>query len=296
MRVSANMRAEKLPGHRIHASTRRNALPLPALSLCPISPLPLCFAPRVFSLFPLQVYDESGQKLLHSYKHVKSGGGILNLKEQHLRGIACDGKETLYIGQGNGDLLVFQLTKAKLTLVKSVSDAHEEASANGGGISALVYATKESVLVSGDDYGNIVFWSGVGADVAHQKTTRIGGAGSPVNLLAYGHGHVIGAFASGHLRLYDPTSRQLTVEIGAHTRAINGLDVHATRPLVLAAGEDTFASVWQLPTAAAPNVAHLSAESPVLGLLTGARFGGANQELILTTSYDNRAIAIMHTP
>lgn len=230
--------------------------------------------------------------MLHSYKHSK----VTTLKDQHLRGIAFDGKETLFVGQGTGELLVFSLTKAKLALVKSINEVHVESSSHSGGISALCYCAKESTLVSGDDYGNIVFWSGAGADISPSRITRLDGANSPVNCLAYGHGHLAAAFTSGHIRLYDVTKKQITVEIAAHTRAINGVDIHPTKPYVMAASEDTFISVWQLPTAANPQVKHLMAESPVLGLLTGARFGGANQELIVNTTYDSRALAIMHTP
>lgn len=233
--------------------------------------------------------------MLHSYKHSKSSGS-LTLKEQNLRGIAFDGKETLFIGQGSGELLVFQLTKSKFALVKSVSGVHTESSATSGGISALTYSVRDSTLVSGDDHGNIVFWSGVGPDVAAAKTVKVDGRGSPASLLTTGHGIVAAAFASGHIRLYDAARKEITVEIGAHTRAINGLDIHLTKPYLLAAGEDTYATVWQLPTPANPSVKHIMAETPVLGLLTGARFGGANQELIVTTTYDNRSLALMHTP
>lgn len=244
-----------------------------------------------------QIFDDNGQKLLHSYRHPGRGGASVPLKELHLRGIAFDGKETLYVGQGNGHLMVLSLTKAKLTYVKSIPDVHVETSATSGGISALVWVAKEAMLVSGDDYGNLVFWSGAGPELAAAKVTRLDGKGSPVNLLAAGQGHVVAAFASGHLRVYDPSKKVCTVEIGAHTRSINGLDLHRTRPLVMAASEDTFVSVWNLPTPAnGGQVQHLMSESPVLGLLTGGCFGGANQELIVTTTYDNRSLALMHTP
>jgi WD40 repeat protein len=246
---------------------------------------------------PCQVYDESGQKLLHSYKHSRSSGGALTLKEQHLRGIAFDGKETLYVGQGSGELLVLSLTKSKLSLVRSIPEVHLESSPSSGGISALLYVQKDNVLVSGDDHGNIVFWSGSGPDVSGSKSTRLSGSGSPVNLLAHGQGHLAAAFASGHVRLYDVGKKVATVEIASHTRSINALTIHRTRPLLLSASEDTFVSVWQLPTAATGGqVKHLMAESPVLGLLTGCVFGGANQELIVTTTYDNRSLALLHTP
>jgi len=245
------------------------------------------------------VFDESGQKLLHSYKHVKSGG-VPSLKEQHLRGVCCDGKEGLYVGTGSGEILLLQITKTKMTLNKVIpasADGHLESAGSGqGGVSALAYSVAHSTLVSADDWGNVLFWAGSGDSFGTKPVARIAGQGSPANCLAQGHGVLAAAFASGHVRLYDIAKRQITVEIAAHTSSINALDIHATRPLLLAASEDTFVSVWSLPTDAAPSIKSLMVESPALGLLTGCRFGGANQELIITTIYDSRALAIMHTP
>jgi len=240
--------------------------------------------------------DENGTKLLHSYKHNKSTS-----KELHLRGIASDGKDGLYVGTGTGDILVFQVTKSKMALTKTIS--HAQVASEGGntsaGVSALVYAQPHSSLVSGDDYGNIVFWAGAGDALNPSKTVRIAGVGAPVNLLSFAHGWCVSATACGHIRMYDVAARSLAVEIAAHTRAINALDIHPTRPMLLAGSEDTFVSCWSLPSPpgdGSVQVRHLMSEVPSLGLLTGCRFGGAHHELILTTVYDSRSIAIMHTP
>lgn len=269
----------------------------------------------------IYIYDaETGQKLLHTYKHTKSsasgggsalsaavGGGTpsasLSLKDQHLRGIATDHKDTLYIGTQSGEILVFSLTKAKFALVKTLSAQGAEAHGEWG-VSALVYSVPHATLISGDENGSLCFWSGVGDAVSAAKMVRIeGGGGSvtkvgaPVNCLALGPGALLAAaFTSGHIRLYDLARRQITHEICAHTRAINALDIHPSKPLLLAASEDTFVSCWSLPSSATPQIKQLMAESPALGLLTGCRFGGANSELIVTTIYDSRSLALMHTP
>jgi len=249
------------------------------------------------------LFDESGQKLLHSYKHTKSGSGApASLKELHLRGIATDGKEALFVGCGNGDILVFAVSKAKMTLSKIVpasAEGHQDSAAaaqGSGGVSALTYASGANVLVSGDDWGHLCFWPAVGGDVPAKPAARVEGKGAPVNVLVSGHGLVAAGLASGHIRLLDPVRKGLAVEVAAHTRAINALDMHPSKPLLLSAAEDTFVTVWSLPTAANPQVKNLSAESPALGLLTGARFGGQNHELIVTTIYDSRSLALMHTP
>jgi WD40 repeat protein len=253
------------------------------------------------------LYDESGQKLLHSYKYSKPSGAPPSLKDNHLRGIGHDGKEWLYIGNGSGEIISLHVTKTKITLGKIVpppstvsTEGQPEGSGQltGAGISSLSYSSQHSVLASGDDWGNIFFWS-VNSDnpIGTIKPIRaFEGKGIPVNCLGSGHGFLAAGYASGHLRLFDLSKKCISVEIVAHTRAINAIDVHANKPIVLAAAEDTFVSVWSLPSSSSPQVKNLSSESPVLGLITGCRFGGTNQELIITATYDSRALAIMHTP
>jgi WD40 repeat protein len=255
-----------------------------------------------------QIFDESGLKLLHTYKHAHAGGTPLTLKELHLRGIASDGKELLYIGSGSGDLLIFIISKAKLALLRMVQDVHIESHQQGGGISALAFSQQHNILISGDDWGNVIFWTGLGdmnisaaAQAAQGKqTVKLVGIGAPVNIFAVGigaHFNTLAAgFASGHIRLYDIGKKSIVAEIGAHTRSINALEMHASRPLLIAAGEDTFVSGWTIPTPADATIKSVLCESPVLGLLTGARFAGSNQELIATTVYDSRSIALLHTP
>ena len=41
--------------------------------------------------------------------------------------------------------------------------------------------------------------------------------------------------------------KELMVEVAAHTRCINAIDIHAHQPLVVTVGEDTFVNVWSLP-------------------------------------------------
>lgn len=250
------------------------------------------------------IYDDVGQKLLHSYKHTRPNGIALNLKEQHFRGIVTNGKEYLYIGTGGGEILVFNLTKTKFSLVKTVQSTPEGHGEIGGGISTLAYAaTPNPTLISGDDWGQVLFWnlSGGGDTIstAAGKVTKLSGKGSPVTSLSYGQGFLAAGFGSGHIRLYDLarlSTGALVVEIGAHTRSINSVQIHPSRPLMISAGEDTFVTCWSLPTASGGQIRNLMAESPALGLLTGCTFGGTNQELIVTTIYDSRALALMHTP
>jgi len=136
----------------------------------------------------------------------------------------------------------------------------------------------------------------------------------------------------------------LQVEIAAHARSISAIDIHPTLPMVCllppirlvirlrqvaACSEDTFLSVWSLPTSSnsqvcslpslgfsqplSVQVKNLSLVSTNTSLLTGVRFCGkdrsliavrsdlvsrsaANRRICLHSAYDSRFIAVVPAP
>lgn len=237
----------------------------------------------------VHIYEENGQKCLGSYKVDKKAPTV---KDQYFRGIASDGRDTLYVGVGTGEVYqltvpagssassAFQLTLAGTLAVSSSSSDH--------GISAV--ACVGTKVITGDDKGNVNFWEG------SKCVKTINGVGSPVTVLRVGHGYAVGAFASGHLRYYSLSNNCLAIEITAHTRSISAVDIHKDKPLVVCASEDTFISVWTLPSSKDAHVRHILTESPAAGLLAGVKFTAENQKFIVTTVYDSRALHLLHTP
>jgi WD40 repeat protein len=66
-----------------------------------------------------------------------------------------------------------------------------------------------------------------------------------VTSLAIGYGFLAAGYASGHIRLFNLESKTLAVEITAHSRAINAIDLHPTLPLVKPFSyEQSFQLLW----------------------------------------------------
>ena len=239
----------------------------------------------------LHVLDEQGEKVLHSHKLQKSQVA-LSAKDAHIRGVAHDGKENIYVASGSGDVLLFQLTAAKLSLNKKVATSFSRA------LWAVHYSAALGVLVVGDDAGNVsVFSAAVGSDDV-KKAWEVKGSGSPITSIASGHGLIVTADVTGKLRVYNASSDKhgLAVEISAHGRTINAIDIHPTLPLVVAASEDTYISAWTLPTTAQPVVRNVVMVSPAPGLWTGVRFSGKNAESVVATCYDSKSLFNFPTP
>lgn len=54
----------------------------------------------------------------------------------------------------------------------------------------------------------------------------------PGTSIQIGHGLVVAAFSTGHLRIYSLSKQSLIVEIAAHARSISAIDIHPKEPLV----------------------------------------------------------------
>ena len=237
----------------------------------------------------LHVLDESGDKVLHSHKLQKSQVA-LSAKDAHIRGVAHDGQQNVYLASGSGDVLLFQLTAAKLSLSKKVATSFSRA------LWAIHYSAALSSLVVGDDAGNLTVFSAPAGSEDVKKSWEVKGSGSPITSIASGHGLIVTADVTGKVRVYSADKRSLAVEISAHARTINAIDVHPTQPLVAAASEDAFISVWTLPTPAQPVVRNVVMTSPAPGLWTGVRFSGKNSESVVATCYDSKSLFNFPTP
>ncbi|CAM9886005.1 unnamed protein product, partial [Chrysoparadoxa australica] len=86
---------------------------------------------------------------------------------------------------------------------------------------------------------------------------------------------VAAAYGSGHVRLYNAPIHELTVEIAAHGRICNSIDLHPTKPLLVSAGEDCRVNVWSLPDndgSGRPEIGLVYSDELPNALITGARF------------------------
>jgi len=203
----------------------------------------------------VHIYDDSGQKLLHFHKLQKSQVA-LGVREAHLRGIANDSNH-LFIGSGSGEILMFSISSKKFTLTKKIQ-AHKEMISS---IECTFASTnsdekdkekekdtkekekekeKEVILVTADEAGAVIFWSVDQKEDGLTKIKEHTGEGYPCVSMCKGHGYVVCSFSNGLLRFYDLNSKKLKVEISAHARSINAIDIHPTKPMVVAVSEDSY--------------------------------------------------------
>jgi WD40 repeat protein len=235
----------------------------------------------------MHVYDSDGQKLIHFHKLAKSSDLS---KEAQLRGIAHDGGAYVTVGSGTGELLVFNITQKKLALTRKLA-GHKD------GITDIDFNIKENLLASADETGTIMLWNTKEAkEGAYTKIAEFKGTGDPCWSVQIGHGYVIGGYSTGHIRMFSIEKKQLAVEIAAHARTVNAVDIHPTIPMVIACSEDSFLSAWSIPASKGAPVKNLSMVSTNSSLLTGCRFCGKDKSLVAVTAYDSRFIAVLPAP
>jgi len=182
------------------------------------------------------LWDYHREKLSCKYSLVdeKSAG-----RTDFFRGIAAvSGK--LCVGCSTGIILVLEESHGSLNLVTRL-EASEKASSS---ISAL-FGGKTDTLLSGDSNGNVSVWNGT--SLAEETTFASRGSGSPC-MSVVGRGQiVIGAFASGHIRIFSRTTERIVAEIAAHARCITGLALHPTKGIYASVGEDAVLNVFAIP-------------------------------------------------
>jgi len=206
-----------------------------------------------------------------------------------LRGIAGFGS-TLFIGCGTGDILLFTVNARSMTLVKKIS--HHQ-----GPIMALDVNDVDgiTVLASADQLGSVVLCEVRNDKVNKIQTFKNDGPTPGCTSVCIGHGFCVAAFVSGHIRMYNIKKKQIQVEISAHTRCINGLDIHPTKHIVAAVSEDTFITVWTLPVKET-KIKKLVCMSPHHSLLSGVQFAGKDKNLIGFCGYDSKLISFIPVP
>jgi len=97
------------------------------------------------------------------------------------------------------------------------------------------------------------------------------------------------AYSTGSVKIFDLVSCALCVQITAHARWINALEVHPNGTLFATAAEDTNVHVWSL--ADGPKVALLATIPVTDAMLCGLAFtGGIDRTHVSVSSYDVAAI------
>ena len=102
--------------------------------------------------------------------------------------------------------------------------------------------------------------------------------------------YLFAGYASGHIRIFDLVSCTQTVQIAAHARWINALEVHPNGALFASASEDTTVALWEF-VGDGHNARHVASIPVQDALLTGVAFcGGADRSCVCANAYDQPAV------
>ncbi|CEM08024.1 unnamed protein product [Vitrella brassicaformis CCMP3155] len=125
-------------------------------------------------------------------------------------------------------------------------------------------------VMSGHANGEIVWWRPEANGMYMQLPGALQHAqDTPTCMKVLGNTLYCG-FGTGHLRVYDAVRRELKIEIAAHGRWINDIDVRHDG-LVASVGEDTVLNVWRCPSCDSEvSLAHSAVVTE--SLLTGVAF------------------------
>jgi len=221
-----------------------------------------------------QMFDENGSMMIFwqaLQPHPKEG------KPQFVRGITAAGDNRICIGTADGSIYAFDIpTKGNGVKLHDTINAHTCALTD---LHAL-----DDCMVSADDMGKIILWK-VGGAVT--KTLEIEGFGFPCTSVRLHENFIIAAYGSGHLRKFNRKTGTIIVEVAAHAKWINAMDLSQDGTLVVTASEDTFLRLFDVETF------ELKFQKAITDVqLTGVRFMDAIDNSFGVTGYDSSEITI----
>lgn len=250
----------------------------------------------------LMIYNASGDRLMHVV--TAAGGDAHDSPPASFRGIgSCTA--------GHADYICVGVSTGAVCLVP-VPDPEGARSGNVAFGDSLLSPTSENPIVDlsagqvFDDPSRALVCSAdaAGAVLVHAleadgtwmhccafETGTVDGTPSLCTSARMRGNHLFTAYSTGHIRIYDLVSCTMCVQIAAHARWINALEVHPGGMVFATAAEDTTIQVWDFvdPT----KVAHLYSIPVADALLCGVAFCGGNErDTICATAYDQ---AIVHS-
>lgn len=142
--------------------------------------------------------------------------------------------------------------------------------------------------VSSDDVGTVIVWSNSGEIVC-----KYAGNGFPCTSVVTRGKDVVAGYASGHVRFFKIGVDAPQVEVAAHARAVTGLAIHPSLPLVASAGEDTVLSVFNIPSGK-EDVEAVFTTTVTDRLLTGVQFSQRDESSsdVMVAAYDSHSVSV----
>ncbi|KAJ0041621.1 hypothetical protein NL108_010449, partial [Boleophthalmus pectinirostris] len=146
-------------------------------------------------------------------------------------------------GVSSGSILVFDIpSKGSNITLSEVLEEHKEPMTD---MASECSGSQECIadMVSADDGGNLCVWK---AGEEFHLLNKIPGFDMTCSSVKLWKGTVAAGYGTGQIRLYEAVTGILHVEINAHARWINSLDIAPFSGLLLSAAEDSLVRVWHI--------------------------------------------------
>jgi len=145
------------------------------------------------------------------------------------------------------------------------------------------------ILASSDDYGNIKLWD---AKNDYAELCRFNGHAFPCIGVKGRGNYIVGAYVSGHIRVFKIREQCLFTEISGHARPISALDIHPSVNCFATVGEDSVLNVWELPSKDNEDQVTLFMTAETAdSYFTGVCFSRNGTGNILANSYDKDTVS-----
>eukprot|EP00903_Cladosiphon_okamuranus_P007070 g6871.t1 len=234
----------------------------------------------------VQIWSSDGKRLIYFFDAKLASGSSALIDGGHFTqgiGMVPRGRHFI-VGCSDGDVFAFQAKTG------AHGEACELSATLRGHRQPITCAGADSdFCVSGDAGGTIIAWS-IAKHLERECT--FDGDGNPATALCARDGTVVASYSTGHVRVFDTHRKTLAVEIAAHSRTINAIDMHPSSMLLATVGEDFFMNVWELPPCGygggSGKVGLLATSRVDNSLLTGVRFLADGSHRIIALAYDSQ--------
>jgi len=190
---------------------------------------------------------------------------------QYARGITAVGDRHICIGVADGGILVFDVpSKGNGVKLQETISGHD--------ISICDLSSYQSTMVSTDESGKIILWKAGGH---FQKLRTLDGYGHPCSSVRLWKTSLVAAYGSGHVRIFNTETGHIKLEVAAHAKWINAIDIAEESGTLLTSSEDSYVRVWDLN-----NFKMLYQECAGDVQITGARFLDQDGSSFGITGYD----------
>lgn len=220
-----------------------------------------------------QMFDPDGSIMIFWQALGESQEGVYS---HFARGICAVGDKYICVGTSEGKIMVFDVPlRGTAVKLQETLGSHKvaicELEAQGGR------------MVSTDEEGNMTLWQSGGH---FTEIIKIEGKGFPCSSVCLYKNLIIGGFATGHIRVFSALTGTMLIEVCAHARWINAMDISVEAGLLVSASEDTFVRVWKISADDNPTMEMVFQQAITDVQLCGAKFVDLSGNMFGVTGYD----------